>query len=301
MKTAGIIPQHKSYKIKKIHSLLKTGNVSVKTLSFNDVKSSEVDFFISAGIPNIKSNPEYIESFKIAQSRKIPILIVETAVIRSLPNINNWTRLCFDNISMDEGKHPIDLSVDRWSTISKKYNLQLKDWHCKDNVLVNLQIPTDAALNKLNFFKNNYIDYIIEIIEKIKNQTDRTIIIRPHPLDKITPIIIQKKFKDLHFSSNSLSEDLENSKVMITYNSTSSIESIINGTPVISLDPSCIAWEVSGHSIEDIETELFFDRSTWLNKISFMQWEAGELSNPYVWELLKFTVEKEYEKRHISQ
>lgn len=284
---AGILPQIKPYKIKKIKSLFQNNNIRTIPISYEDISQSSVDFFVLAGIPNHSSSKEYIESYKNAKLSQKPILIIESPVIRLLPDLKKWTRLCFNSIFMDEGIHLFDNKINRWQKLSKEYNLPLKKWHSGNNILINLQIPTDAALNRINLSKLTYIEYMISVIKEIKAKTDRKIVLRPHPLDRSSAAIISKDFKNLEISSNLLVEDLINAKVMITYNSTSCIESIINGTPVISLDSSCIGWEVSGHSIDSIEDDLFFDRSLWLNKISYMQWHSTELTDPNVWKLIK--------------
>lgn len=282
MKNAGILPQRKPYKIKKISNLLKNQNIKTFPVTLEEITKSKIDFCISAGMPNVESEQLHIEAFELAKKNKIPILIIESPAIRSLPEIKSWTRLCWNSIFMDEGIHPYE-DKNRWNKLAEFNNLHLKEWHQGDKVLFNLQISTDSALNRLNFSTSGYFDFVVATINNLKNHTDRKIVIRPHPLNKSIVQELLKKCKNLEISTRSLEEDLNDSKVMITYNSTSSVESIINGTPVISLDPSCIAYEVSGHSLTDIETCLYFDRSLWLNKISYMQWHTSELLNNETW------------------
>jgi hypothetical protein len=74
---------------------------------------------------------------------------------------------------------------------------------------------------------------------------------------------------------------------MITYNSTSSDESVFCGIPTITLDTSAVSTEVTFHSLDNIESEINFDRDNWLKKIAFMQWSEKEITSGYVWELLK--------------
>lgn len=290
MQTASILPQKKSYKIKTISELIK--NNQIKLVSFDEQNYLSADFFISAGMPNINSEKSYIDSYQTIIKNNKPILLVEAPIIRTLPDVKSWVRLCWNSIFMDEGIHPYDSKSNRWKDLSSKFNLKFLDWHRGENILINLQVSTDAALNRLNFLGNGYVNYILSLIEKIRNKSNRNIIVRLHPLDNRIESIILEKFNDIEISSKSLIDDLNRAWVMITYNSTSSVESIINGTPVISLDPSCVAWEVSGKSIDEIENDLFFDRSVWLNKISFMQWHIDELSDPYVWHLLKRNIKK---------
>lgn len=285
MKNAGILPQRKPYKIKKILNLLNSQHITTVPVTLAEITKSKIDFCISAGMPNIESDFLHIEAFEVAKKNKIPILIIESPVIRSLPEIKSWVRLCWNSIFMDEGIHPYE-NKNRWNKLAKLNNLTLRDWHEGDKILFNLQIPTDSALNRLNFSATGYFDFVINTIDNLKKHTDRKIIIRPHPLNKSIVRDLLEKYKNLEISDRSLTEDLNDSKVMVTYNSTSSIESVINGTPVISLDPSCIAYEVSGHNLTDIEKCLYFDRSVWLNKISYMQWHTDELLENRVWNLL---------------
>jgi hypothetical protein len=79
---------------------------------------------------------------------------------------------------------------------------------------------------------------------------------------------------------------------MVTYNSTSCVESTLYGTPTVVLDSSAVSTEVSQTSLEQIEELWSPDRNFWCKKIAFHQWQGRELTDGYVWNLLKSLVWK---------
>lgn len=289
----GFLPHFKGYKLKTVKRYFKNG------LKFNFTEVSldnnffHIDFFIQNGMKSKKMTPECQKSFDVMSESNKQVLIREEPILRMLSDRKNWNRLSWNSFFCDEGIHPFDQSKNRWKYLSKQYNIKVHKYERRgDFILFNLQQKKDAALNKLNFGGEGYHNFIINTIENILLTTDRKILLRPHPIDLGTRKVLYKIYKNnprILFSNNSsLYDDLNQSWCMITYNSTSSVESILYGTHTICLDPSAVGWEVSGHTINDIEQDLSNDRSVWLQKIAYMQFHNEELkTDTYVWDILK--------------
>jgi hypothetical protein len=133
------------------------------------------------------------------------------------------------------------------------------------------------------------------LLNLIRKKSDRPIIIRRHPLENSVETFLKKNLSisNIEYSQNrNFYEDLDRSWCMISYNSTSAVESVLYGTHTICLDSSAFAWEVSGNKLEDIEVDLEVNRSAWLKKIAFMQWEISELYDSDIWNLIKSCVWK---------
>lgn len=268
----------------------------IKLISFEKIKSLDYDFIAQNGMAGPGKKRLYIYEFieKFCKDQTIPLLIRELPAIRK-EQTAGWWRFSWNHYFLDEGIYPYDDSYDRWSELQKKFNIEIKKWHRPGNlILICLQKPMDSALNRLHGKNISYQDFCIDLIKQIKKISDRQILIRPHPKDP-TELVSNLKslFFDLEFSNSALiEEDLNRSWCMITYNSTSSVESIINGIPTITLDPSTVSREVSFHSLNDIETDVNFDREDWFKKIAFMQWSEEEIKSGYVWNLLKASINK---------
>ena len=194
---------------------------------------------------------------------------------------------------MDEGVHPYDPSYNRWEELQKQYNIDvLPQQQRGDYILFSLQLDGDSALNRLIYNAIQYKDYCCNVIQQIKQLTDRPILIRSHPLDKTVITHIKSIFGDtIEYSDyTNIYQDLDRAYCMITYNSTSCVESILYGTPTITLDSSAVAHPVA-NNITDIESLKEHDLTYWLQKIAFMQWQGKELTDGYVWNLLKQTIQ----------
>jgi len=288
----GLVPHFKGYKLKYIKRYFKN-HCKFEFQKIQDNNFTDVNFLLQNGMKSIKLSEERRSSFDKIENSNLPILIREEPVLRMLPNKTHWHRLSWNSFFMDEGLHPYDKTQNRWGKISKSYNISLENYKRRgDHILINLQQKKDAALNKLNFGGIGYHAYIENLINDILKTTDRKILLRPHPIDLGTKKHLYKLYennKQILFSENkSLYDDLDLSWCMITYNSTSCVESIIYGTHTICLDSSAVGYEVSGKSINDIENSLECNRTTWLNKISYMQFHMEEFNNDqYIWNLLK--------------
>ena len=278
-----------------------TSEDTLEFVSLYEFGLKEYDFLVQNGIKNAHNRKNYVFAEKRAHSLNIPILIREAPNIRQLGNgamtkipfEHQWIKLTWNSFFMDEGLFPYDSSYDRWSELSKKFDIKVHDWKRRgDAVLFNLQIPTDSALNRLTFNDIDYKDFILEKIKQTQAITDRPIIIRSHPLDTTAREYIEKNI-DVEFSQGkTLYEDLNRSWCMVTYNSTSCVESTLYGTPTIVLDPSAVSTEVSQTKLEQIEDSWQPEREEWCKKIAFHQWQGSELTDGYVWTLLKSLVWK---------
>lgn len=293
-----IIKTSKSNKLKNLRTMFVGDECIIESLE--NLPTLDIDFFVQNGIK--KPLRENNDIYEYVEKTKKPILIREMPVLRDIagksqtkiPFQQQWNKFSWNSFFMDEGLFPYDPSYDRWTELSKKYDIQVHDWARRgDSILLNLQIDGDSALNRLTYNGIDYKNYIVGIIKQIQKISDRPLIVRGHPLDPIVVPYLQNIFSDLEFSTNqSLYEDLDRSWCMVTYNSTSCVESTLYGTPTVVLDSSAISTEVSQTSLEQIEEPWGADREEWCKKIAFHQWQGNELTDGYVWKLLKDLVWK---------
>jgi hypothetical protein len=260
----------------------------------------DFDFFVQNGMKK-KSRPNN-EVYEFTENSGKPVLIREAPVLRMINNgsqtkasfDDQWNRFSWNSFFADEGLHPYDSSYDRWTELSKKFNIKLHEWQRRgDAILFNLQKNGDSALNRLTYNDIDYKEFVAEKIKEIKKISDRPLIIRGHPLDQIVIPYLQKLFPKLEYSvKRPLYDDLNRSWCMVTYNSTSCVESTLYGIPTIVLDSSAVSTEVSQTRIEQIEDNWEPDRTEWCKKIAFHQWQGSELADGYVWNLLKSAIWK---------
>lgn len=278
----------------KNHTLpLLTDNTddSIRLVPFEKIQSIKYDFIAQNGTagPGKKHLHIYQYTEKFCNDLKIPLLIRELPAIRN-EQTSNWWRFSWNHYFLDEGIYPYDDSYNRWEELQKQFDIKIKEWHRPgDFILICLQKPMDSALNRLHISQVSYEDYCTNLIREIKKITTKKIIIRGHPKD---PTNLSQKlcllFSDVIISENiSIYDDLNRSYCMITYNSTSSVESVFYGVPTITLDASCVSRDVTNHSLDQIENFDKFDRTEWFKKIAFMQWSPDEILSGKAWNYLK--------------
>lgn len=290
-----IIKTSKSNKLKHLSKMVDNVQDTLSIVSKTDIKYLDFDFFLQSGMK--KPSRENNEIYELMESYGKPILVREAPVLRQIANgrqtkvgfEEQWNRFSWNSFFMDQGVFPYDPSYDRWTELSKKYHIQVHDWSRRgDAILLNLQKDGDSALNRLTYNGIDYKNYIVDTVKQIKKISDRPLIVRGHPLDTIVIPHLQNIFPNLEYSTDrSLNDDFDRSWCMVTYNSTSCVESTLYGTPTIVLDPSAVSTEVSQTMLEQIEDNWDADRKQWCKRIAFHQWQGSELTDGYVWSLLK--------------
>ena len=121
--------------------------------------------------------------------------------------------------------------------------------------------------------------WIDETIEKIKNYTQRQIIVRYRAKSRTQRIVHDTFLQALQNDIN----------VVVTYSSNCAVESIIHGIPVISLGPTATK-VVSDSTLESIDTVKNLDHDlveNWLRHLSYSQFTEQEMLDGLAWEYLK--------------
>ena len=119
------------------------------------------------------------------------------------------------------------------------------------------------------------------IVERIRQETDRKIILRPHPRSPMPGI--EHEFKNVvrqtptHVKNSYDDFDINyNYHCVINYNSGVPIHAAIAGTPVI-CDKTSLAFPVSD-TIENINNPQLLDRQEWLVRLAHTEWTVEEIA-----------------------
>ena len=301
--------QNQLLEIGEIFNSNKSNNfVIINEINKNDLK--KYDSFISCGDVKITFNRNLIEKYLNINLTKKPRLIRDVTYLRIIPKIRNldinfFPRFTWNSILPGEHNFPYDQSYNRWLEIKNKYNLTIKDYKKKgDKILFVLQIPTDASLNQLNFNNNGYLNFMIRTIKDIFKYSDRKIVLRSHPLNKNNDVIANfllnhfKETKKVFLSKNDkLKDDFKNTKCVISYNSSASVEALFDGIKVINLSKMQPCFSAANNSLSAIEDQKELNRDDFLRKIAFLHWETEELKSleikKYLCNLLEKSIPKE--------
>lgn len=228
-----------------------------------------------------------------------PFIVTESAVFRrnmiQPPDPMAYHRYSWNSYYQDEGNYCNENSPpDRWLRIQKEQSIEIKDWRTSgEYVLLILQRPGDSSLKKLIDKHGSYRNFVEYTLQKIKENTDKPIRVRMHPLRQDRQLEILKNF-DVEISSNTqgaglleggdgLYEDFRNAYAVVGFNSNALTESVCEGVPTFSMCSSSMAWDCSNKSLDLLENPKLFDRSQWLNNLGYCQWREDEIARGDPW------------------
>lgn len=80
---------------------------------------------------------------------------------------------------------------------------------------------------------------------------------------------------------------LKSCNCSITYTSGLAVDSLINGCPTIACNEGNFCYEVSQNDPLGVENIKYFDRSQWINNLSYCQWDLLEIKNGKCWSHIK--------------
>lgn len=160
----------------------------------------------------------------------------------------------------------------KWEQISRALGLELRPWRSSGNhILICLQRDTGWSMKGVDM-----IPWATTTIQKIRQHSDRPIIIRPHPKYPVAPDTF-KQFKSVSMSRNpTLEQDVSGAHAAVFFNSSSCVAPVLAGVPIFADDESCVAWSVANKNIADIERPSMPVREQWLWDLSACHWTDEE-------------------------
>lgn len=288
--------------VKNARELQNKQGISVDLNYETDI--AECNIAIQFGVAKDRSNDHHIARTKIKQVAE-HIIFIETPLLgRTISGKNSYPsyRLGVDGFLNNSGTFYIDNLIDR-TRLEKLRAIsdfpKFNGWkdHTKGDILMLVQLPGDASLRG-----QRMSEWLIETIDEIRSITDRRIKIRLHPamsgkgrnefFSEMGDLVL-KNYPNLLWTDgvvSTLDEDLEEAGVCVTYSSGSSIDAILRGVPVITVDAGNLAYDISSRRITDITHPILASTQEveeWLHRLANSQWTTDELSNGTAWTHLR--------------
>ena len=177
-------------------------------------------------------------------------------------------------------------------------NIQWDGWRNNPDghILVALQLPGDASLRGADIN-----DWAFCTILDIRQNTDRFIVVRNHPLssqrafadhEELARKLLLAGVQNIRFSDGAevpWSTDLNDAYCTVTYTSGLAIDSVVSGIPTIAYDTGNFAWSISSRSAGEINEVKMVDKNKvmgWLQKLAGCQWSREEMRNGIAWQNL---------------
>ena len=127
-------------------------------------------------------------------------------------------------------------------------------------------------------------EWVHKTIIELKNHTDRPIVVRPHPRQRmILPSdvsIVNPKLIRGTYDSFDFIESLNDVWAVVNWNSSPSCVSVIEGVTAFA-GPNSLASLVANGDYSKIEDPEYPDRTQWLNHLSHTEWTIDEIATGY--------------------
>jgi hypothetical protein len=159
-----------------------------------------------------------------------------------------------------------------------KLSVRLQPWHQGDHILISMQ-RTDseqwAGLPPAD-------QWLKQTIDHIRAHTDREIIVRPHPRQKLNPMpgvqiqqpqALRGTYDEFDFRSN-----LNRAWAVVNENSGPGSQAVIDGVPAF-VGAYSMAAPVANQDFSHIEKPLMPERAEWLERLCHTEWTLGEITS----------------------
>lgn len=161
--------------------------------------------------------------------------------------------------------------ADGFKNLYKKWNPSKKKY-----VLIMGQLAGDASLQGINIRS-----WMVRKIRELK-AAGYEVIYRSHPRDN------QHISYGVPFMKATLEECLKIAKCVYTYSSTSGVDAMLAGKPVIAESPVSMVYDLAGHNVKDIKKlKEPASRKQWFNDLAYRQWKLEEIRSGEAWEYIK--------------
>ena len=212
------------------------------------------------------------EIYKTFRSQNKPVIVAEVGMIKR----NQTWKLGVNGTGFSSYPSHIDDN-----SRAAHLGLKCQDWHSNGS---NIVIACQRTDSEQWAGQPNLNTWLTDTVNKIKNFTDRPIIIRPHPRGQAVsmPGFIIEKPQQIHntYDDFDYTKSLNNAWAVINYNSGPGVQAVINGVPAF-VDLSSLASPVANLDLSQIETPTRPDRHAWANWLAHSEWTVSEISSGY--------------------
>ena len=202
---------------------------------------------------------------------------------------HHYLRYSFDGVFRKTGFYfDKDVNPKRWQSIKTNLGLQEKPYRTSgDHILICLQ--RNGGWSMKNY---DVMQFCHDTISRLRQYTDRPIVVRGHPGDKKSQFYIKLNLPNVRISQpgTTIQQDLANAWATLIYNSSPGVASLIEGVPVFQMDADpdySMYSEVANFFLENIENPTLHDRQDWLEKISMSHWNFAELKSGEAWDFMR--------------
>jgi hypothetical protein len=159
---------------------------------------------------------------------------------------------------------------------AKMLNIQPQPWRQGDHILIAMQRSDSEQWAGLPPAEQ----WLKQTIDRIREHTDRPIVVRPHPRQRVVPIsgvtIQQPKSLRGTYDEFDFRGSLGRAWAVVNENSGPGSQAIIDGVPAF-VGADSMAAPVANTDFAHIEKPLMPERTEWLEQLCHTEWTVGEI------------------------
>lgn len=140
------------------------------------------------------------------------------------------------------------------------------------HIVVMGQLARDVQVQDTDHY--GWVRETIEALTAVGEQ----VLFKPHPKEKDP-----SAYGVTVWYGGDMASALKGAKAAVTWNSTSAVDALLMGCPVVAMHPSSIAYPVAGHGLAEAIAPYYPDRSQWLAGLGYSQWTLGEMRDGLPW------------------
>ena len=160
----------------------------------------------------------------------------------------------------------------------RKLAMRLQPWHQGDHILIAMQRTDSEQWAGLPPAEQ----WLKQTISRIREHTNRPIVVRPHPRQRLSPIpgvnvqqpqLLRGTYDEFDFRSS-----LGRAWAVVNENSGPGSQAIIDGVPAF-VGADSMAVPVANTDFAHIEKPLMPERTEWLERLCHTEWTVGEIAS----------------------
>jgi hypothetical protein len=210
------------------------------------------------------------EIWKLYQSTGRPVIVAEVGMLR-----RGFTWKLGVNGTGLTANYGSELIPNRASQLG----LTLKPW---TNAGYNIVVACQRSDSEQWAEQPPTVAWLTETARKIRRHSDKPIVIRPHPRQRIAniPGCVIESPRPIPGTYDSFDYDqcLKTTWAVINHNSGPGTQAILNGVPAF-VGASSLAAPVGNADIADIENPLRPDRTQWIEQLAHTEWTIPEIES----------------------
>jgi len=224
---------------------------------------------------------------QLTQQRYVATADSNLFLYANTKNSLHYLRYSFNDVFPGTGIYcDSTLDPDRWNSIRQDLGIDLRDYRSNGNhILICLQRNGGWSMGSYSV-----ADWLEQTLVKLRQHTNRPIVVRPHPGDKKAAVYLkplQAQQSRLRFSlsaNNTLEHDLKGCWAVINHNSSPAVAAAIEGYPVFVTDHNrSQCKEIANTDLAMIERPNFPDRTAWIQRLAMSHWKFDELKSGQAW------------------